>query len=125
MTVVESTRFAFALEAVSGDFSGGAMPLEESTGRTRVRTYTLELWVCLWGCGWVYLHLGWQPEHAHALTFPSLLPEAISRGQGDGIGAWTEDTQTLGPTPFSRVGLGSDGKHFALVGILNYVVISK
>ena len=62
---------------------------------------------------------------AHALTFPPLLPEAISRGQGDGIGAWTEDTQTLGPTPFSRVGLGSDGKHFALVGILNYVVISK
>ena len=47
MTVVESTRFAFALEAVSGDFSG-AMPLEESTGRARVRTCTLELWVGLW-----------------------------------------------------------------------------
>ena len=39
MTVVESTRFAFASEAVSGDFSG-AMPLEETTGVTgRARAY--------------------------------------------------------------------------------------
>ena len=50
MTVVESTRFAFASEAVSGDFSG-AMPLEESTGRARacVRAPLN----CGSVCGWV------------------------------------------------------------------------
>ena len=77
--------------AVSGDF-GGAMPQEDyvqSTGQSVARAPR--------NCGCSFTSLNLKTEHTctHAR---SSVPAAIKGGQGDGIGAWTEDRHTL---PFS------------------------